>query len=189
MRRTVFSFILLVGTAFLFTSCDLFGEDEDHVDAFGYELEQNGEILVSFDGGAGEFELNENTDFYHDGEFTIGSQVLSEDGYTDPVTIHFLDENMQRLEVGQFEEDGGEDEWLLGWNDTDADRLDLGGVELVKEENQTWQFRFFTEERGNTNPQHAGTPVAFEIWHIDHPDFTASELDLYVLTEYEEAEE
>lgn len=187
IRQNAFLLLVLISiVGFTTISCNLFGGGGGHIDAFGYELEVNGEVIAIYDAsGQGTFTIPQGTHFNYNGMFAIGSEVLNEDGYSDIVTIYFWDREGNRQEIDNFMDDGGDGEFTLGWNNTDGQQLDLGILKLEKNQNETWQFRFFTDQRGNTAPESAGN-VVIEIWHIDHSDFTAEPLSIYVLTEYEE---
>lgn len=179
-----FNLILIIPLILVLGSCGLFSSS-DHIDAYGYELEVGGVVIALYDAGPGTFTIPAGTGFDYDGKLAIGSQVLNDEGYTNVITIHFWDRDGNRQEIDKFEEDGGDGDFLLGWNDQIGRLLNLGPLKFEKLENETWKFRIHTEERGNTAPENAGS-VVFEIWHIDHSDFTALPLELYVLTEYEE---
>ena len=228
---------MVIGFAVIAASCDtLLGDDdeEEHIDAFGYELVQDGEVILRLDPSEEHDDHDDENghdhgvildededespfthnphghhdDFYpeHHDQFMLSAAVVHEDGYTDPITVHFLDDEGHRIELEDYEGDGGEGEHQLGWHGSADDELELPHLEnhhvkVKKYHDYTWQFRFYTDEELDDPYQHEDDghsrgsiangddddheyphgDLQLELWHIDHADFVAPDLKVYVM--------
>lgn len=190
MLRSLSFLLLLVASAFVFQACDtLLGRGHDHIDAFGYELVQDGQVILAARPGGG-FDFNPSGQwdaYFHMVEgterFVLSEQVLDEAGFSlSPITVHFLDDDGQRIEIEEFRDFGGDGEHRIAWNGTVSSPFQLPGsnVRISRYSNDTWKIRFEVTalpEEGIAGP--AG--LQLELWHVDHSDYTAPVLNVYVM--------
>lgn len=190
MLRSLSFLLLLVISATVFQACDtLLGRGHNHIDAFGYELVQDGHVILAAMPAAGfDFNPSGQWDAYFEviegtERFVLSDAVLDEDGFSiSPITIHFLDDRGQRIEVEEFRDFGGKGEHRLAWNGSASSPFQLpnSNVRISRYANDTWKVRFEVTalpEEGFAGP--AG--LQLELWHVDHSDYTAPVLDVYVM--------
>ena len=190
MPRSISLLLILVLSASVFQACDtLLGRGHDHIDAFGYELVQDGRVILAARPGTG-FDFNPSGQwaaYFHVIEgterFVLSEDVLDDAGFSrSPITVHFLDDKGQRIEIEEYREYGGKGEHRMAWNGTVNSPFQLpnSNVRISRSNNETWNIRFEVTslpEEGVAEP--AG--LQLELWHIDHADYTAPVLDVYVM--------
>lgn len=172
-------------------------EGWDHVPAVGYELEINGEVLVSYFLREFDFDPSGTLDDYviHDediyvGSFFVGGKIVFQDHHLDPetrktpeLTIYFLDENRERLHIPQFYLDGQrnpEGEWNLdfqyfqpGCRVEQLDAEDRPFEAVYDKTEETWKFYL----KGHFDGE-AGLRI--NLFHLDHYDMTSIPLPVKI---------
>ncbi len=167
----------------------------DHVPAVGYEIEMNGKVLVSYflrefqfdPSGALEDYVVHDPDI-HVGIFFVGGKIVFQDHHLDAQTgksaelsIYFLDENRQRLQIPEFYVDGQrnpEGEWSLEFQyflprsrEQQFDPKDRPYEVVYDKTKETWKFHL----RGLSSGE-AGLRI--NLFHLDHYDMTSIPLPI-----------
>ncbi|MFW6157329.1 MAG: hypothetical protein ACOC4S_00670 [Balneolaceae bacterium] len=143
--------IVLFGTLLLTGCNNPAGNDDDHEehsDAYGLELVMNGETILRYFEGT------------PDGPVTIEAGEE-----TSLITLHFLDEDGERIEANHLGDD-----YSLGWEVEDEDVLQ---VEQHDEDGE-WSFHFEGITEGTSH-------IKFMLLHAsegsEHPDFETPDVD------------
>ncbi len=176
-------------------------EGWDHAPAVGYELEIEGEILVSYFRRQFEFDPSGTLDDYviHDediyiGEdFSVGGKIVFRDNHlnhetrtTPEFTVFFLDENRQRLHIPERYVDGERNpdgEWNLDFQyfaprsrEVQLDPEDRPYEVVYDETEETWKFRLEARHHGEAG-------LRINLFHLDHYDMTSIPLPIKMETD------
>ncbi len=159
-------------------------EGWDHVPVVGYELEIEGEVLVSY--FLRQYDFNPSGVFDDhviiDEDIGVGGKVIFREDHLDPetmftpkISIHYLDEDRNRIEIPQLYLDGErnpEGEWYLDFDyfksESRSDRLDPGDrpYEVVYDKTEeTWKFYLKARYYGRSD-------LRIILFHLDHSDMT-----------------
>lgn len=124
-------------------------DEEEHADPVAAELEMNGEVIATYENGdiEGEIEVPEGEE-------------------TSLITIYFLDDDGDRIDLDH------ESELSLDW---EVDDDEIAEVEQHEEDGQ-WSFHIHGESAGSTD-------VIFSIYHDGHSDFDTGAFPIEVLAE------
>ncbi len=201
LNRSIKLLLVLILTAFVVISCednpassDEFGE---HAEAFGFQLEIDGEILVRY--FLREYTLDPNGNFpqyvkhgsddetpgyMHNGDGLFFSSTDAVDNITEEITIRWIDRNEVVFDLPQLnEEEGGTaglfGEWNLEFRYKYANTSDVKPVEernftdIYDMNEETWKFSFELLSEGRTD-------LRINLFHIDHADLTPRPLPIYI---------
>ncbi|MDI6402242.1 hypothetical protein QLX67_09560 [Balneolaceae bacterium ANBcel3] len=165
-------------------------EGWDHVPAVGYELEMDGKVLVSYfmreftfdpSGELGDYVLLD--DEIYSGSFFVGGLVRFQEHHLDPesgktpkLTIFFLDEHRQRLDIPEYYKNGARNpdaEWKLEFQSfhprcreqqfkPEERPFDV----LYDATHETWNFRLQKRSQGEAG-------IRINLFHLDHYDMTS----------------
>lgn len=171
----------------LFSGCTdnpVDSEGWDHVPAVGYELEMEGDVLVSYflrqyefnPSGAFDDNVVINEDIVVGGKLVFANEQLEPETLLTPeITIHYLDENRNRIDIPQFYLDGErnpEGEWNLefdyfepGSRNVRLDPEDRPYEVIYDKTEESWKFRLKARHHGRAD-------LRIILFHLDHSDMT-----------------
>ena len=158
----------------------------DHAPAVGFELEMEGNVLVSYFNREYEFDpegvFEENITLDEEIDVAGGKIVFREEhldyptGQTPPITVHFLDENQNRLSLPEYYVDGERNpggEWYLDFEyfEPGSRNARLAPEDRPfqaiydKTDGQTWVFKLEARHHGRAD-------MRINLFHLDHTDMT-----------------
>ena len=145
--KNIFSILLLLSTAILFTSCDnpTSSDEEEHSEPFGVALILNGVEIAALENGVLTYAEGDHI------ELKVGEE-------TDLITVRWISEDGDRFVPD--ENDG----YSLRWMDVNENVLEIE----QHEEDGAWRFHFVGLSAGESD-------VRLQLFHNGHSDFTSTQ--------------
>ncbi len=155
--------------------------DEDHADAFGFELLMDGEVLVHY--LFREYTLDPDghfTDFVEDDRLVFDTSVIG-GNVTNNITKRYLDEEGEPFTLPEYEQErnGLFGEWYITFRffnpgtSTDIPIEERPLSEIYDRFEDTWVFAFDLSHSGEVD-------LRLDLFHIDHEDLTPRPLRIEV---------